>query len=120
MNIPNTINAGTYANDHTGTPLRQAFIWINENNSYIQRYREWCVYISEQFQDVQLYHEAATQITNVNFGTATSVQYSIDNGVTWINYTVPFTTSTNYTRWRASAFTGTKDANIIIKGLLVV
>ena len=78
--------------------------------------KEWEVYFSTILDEVQILHEENVSITSIVLGDAVTVQYSLDNGVTWIAYTTTLSITVSSSRWRVSDFGVYSDGTIIIKG----
>jgi len=86
-----------------------------ENFDNYTKLVEWEIYFYEIWDEIELIHETDVQITSVVLNKAVTLQYSIDNGLNWINYTVPFTITDNYSRWRVSNFGAFSNGSVIIK-----
>lgn len=78
---------------------------------------EWEIFFYEVFDEVELIHEVNMIIKDVISEKAITVQYSLDDGASWVNYTTDLSVSAGTSRWRVSNFGTYSNGTVIIKAI---
>jgi len=73
------------------------------------------IFFSAIYHQIEIIHEAGLYITEIIYGHAVTLQYSIDEGLNWILASVPLNISQSSSRWRVTSFGSFDDGAIILK-----